>query len=536
MAERFVPVPQLRLAYKSLLLLFLISPLVCSAQFQGVLTIHNDNARTGQNLNETILTPTNVANTARFGKLGSYPVLGQIYAQPLYVARGVAGLTRNMLYVVTEQDMLYAFDADHVGNGPVFTRNLVPTGQSWKSCMTKNCTVCPDVGVTGTPVIDPVSGTMYLLARTVDSTVNPPVYYQTIHALDITTGSDKVSANIPRDVDFDPRLEGQRAGLLLSQGKLYIAWWSEGVGGHGIMKVFDVNTLLQTSQFVPGPTEGATTGTGIWMSGAGIVADAAGNVFLETADGPYDGISTWGDTVVKLDCSSTTCIVTDSFTPHNQSQMYDDDIDLGAAGPALISSSCTNGCAHPNEVLAGGKNGDLYMLDQDSLGGYNPSDMIVQTVGGSLKNLYYGSPAYWSDSTGTEYIYFGACNTNLKMYTLSPATGLLKLADSSPNSFGFPGPTPSVSANGSSNGILWATERTEQGSYSCTPTTAGVLHAYDATDVSTELYNTQMCPTRDQLGPATKFAVPTVANGKVFVGASSEVDVFGLYSKATTCQ
>jgi hypothetical protein len=510
----------------------MVSPLASEAQFQGVLTIHNDNARTGQNLFENILTPAKVANTARFGKLGSFAVQGQIYAQPLFVPKGVAGLTRNMIYVVTEQDMVYGLDADHVGNGPVWTRNLVPSGRNWKNCMVENCTVCPDVGITGTPVIDAVSGTMYLLSRTVDNNARPPVYYQTIHALDITSGVDKLQADIPQDPFFDPKLEGQRAGLLLSQGQLYMAWWSEGSTGHGILKGFDVSTLLQHSEFIPSPSSHA----GIWMSGAGIAADAAGNIILETADGPFDGITEWGDSVVKLDCSSSSCIVMDSFTPHNQMKMLDDDIDLGAAGPALLSAQCVNGCAHPNEVIAGGKDGSLYILDQTSFGGYNPTDLIVQTVHGNLQYLYFGSPAYWADSTGTEHVYFGASNTTLKSYTLSNSSGLLTLGSSSPNSFGFPGPTPSISANGNTNGILWATERTEQGSYSCSPVTPGVLHAYDATDLSKELYNTKMCPTRDQLGPATKFAVPTVANGKVYVGASSELDVYGSSATQQTCQ
>jgi hypothetical protein len=509
------------------------------AQFAGVLTMHNDNARTGQNLNETFLNPARVSNTARFGKIGSYAVQGQVYAQPLYVPKGTLGLTKNLLYIATEQDMVYAFDADNPGSAPVWTDNLVPPNRSWKQCDVENCTVCPDVGITGTPVIDPVSGTMYLVTRTGNYNNNPPTLFQTIHELDIATGTDKFHADIPADANFSPSKEGQRVGLLLSNGILYVAWWSEGQGGHGVLKGFDVTTLKQTAQFVSNPNPGTLPGqAGIWMSGAGLAADASGFVYLETADGVYDGLSNWGDTVLKLDCSTANCSVADYFTPHTQSVLYQDDIDVGSSGLMLLPPQCTSGCAHPNMVIGGGKDGNVYVIDRDNFGGYNQNtNQNVQTVKGKTLNALYGSPAYWTDSSGTQHVYEGPCNGALKMYNLNSSTGLLSAGPASPSTYAFPGPTPSVSANGAVNGIVWAIERTDTGANSCSPTMNGVLHAYDATNVATELYNSTKCPTRDVMAPATKFLAPTIANGKVYVATSGgEVDVYGAFSSVQACQ
>ncbi len=521
------------------LLLGLAGTLPSWAQFPGVLTVHNDNSRTGQNLYETILTPSKISNKARFGKVGSYTVQGQVYAQPLYVPKGTHGLTKNLLYIATEQDMVYAFDADNPGTAPVWSDNLVPTGRSWKQCDVENCTVCPDVGITGTPAIDPVGGTMYLVARTVNYNSNPPMYYQTIHEIDIATGTDKFQANIPADANFSPAKEGQRVGLLLNNGTLYVAWWSEGQGGHGVLKAFNVTNLQQTAQFVSTPNPGTLPGQGgIWMSGAGLAADASGFVYLEVADGVYDGLSNWGDSVLKLDCSTANCTVADYFTPHTQSILYQDDIDVGSAGLMLLPPQCTTGCAHPNMVIGGGKDGNVYVIDRDNFGGYNQNtNQNVQTVKGKTLNALYGSPAYWTDSANVEHVYEGPCNGALKMYNLNSSTGLLAAGPSSPSTYAFPGPTPSVSANGAVSGIVWAIQRTDTSANSCTPTMNGILHAYDAVNVATELYNSTLCPTRDVMAPATKFSVPTVANGRVYVATSGgEVDVYGIYPSIQACQ
>ena len=510
------------------------------AQFPGVLTVHNDNARTGQNLNETILTPSGISNTALFGKVGSYAVQGQVYAQPLYVPIGTHGLTKNLLYVATEQDMVYAFDADNPGSAPVWSVNLVPAGRSWKQCVVKNCTVCPDVGITGTPVIDPASGTLYLVARTVNYNNNPPLFYQTIHELDIATGTDKLQADIPSDQYFSPAQEGQRVGLLLNNGILYAAWWSEGQGGHGVLKGFNVTNLQQTAEFVTVPTPGTpSTQGGIWMSGGGLAADVSGFVYLEIGDGIYDGLTNWGDSILKLDCSTPNCTVADWFTPHTQGILYQDDIDLGSSGLMLLPSQCTSGCAHPNELIGGGKDGNIYVVDRDSFGKYNPNQNLnVQTVKGATKNPLYASPAYWTDSTGTEHVYEGPSYGPLRMYNLNSSKGILSTGPTSATQYAYPGPTPSVSANGAVNGIVWAIQRADTGySNSCSPTKNGILHAYDATNVSSELYNTTMCPTRDVMAPATKFSVPTIATGRVYVATSGgEVDVYGIYSTNQSCQ
>lgn len=509
------------------------------AQFPGVLTVHNDNARTGQNLYETILTPSKISNTARFGKVGSYTVQGQVYSQPLYAPIGTHGLTKNLLYVATEQDMVYAFDADNPGSAPVWADNLVPPNRLWKDCQVENCTVCPDVGITGTPVIDPAAGILYVVARTGNYNNNPPTFYQTIHQLDIATGKDIFKADIPADASYSPAKEGQRVGLLLNNGILYVAWWSEGVGGHGVLKAFDATTLKQTAQFVTTPNPGTLPGQGgIWMSGAGLAADASGFVYLETADGVFDGISNWGDTVLKLDCSTATCSVADFFTPHTQNLLYDDDIDVGSAGLMLLPAQCTTGCAHRNLVIGGGKDGNVYVIDRDNFGGYNQNtNQNIQTVKGKTLNALYGSPAYWTDSTGGQHVYEGGCNTSLKMYNLNSSTGLLAAGPSTPTSYAFPGPTPSISANGAVSGIVWTIQRTDTSANSCSPTMNGILHAYDAANVATELYNSTLCPNRDLMAPATKFSVPTIANGRVYVATSGgEVDVYGTYPSIQACQ
>jgi hypothetical protein len=528
-----------RQAWLRLLLVLTLLSLPAYSQFAGVLTMHNDNARTGQNLNETVLTPSVVSNTTQFGKLGSYTVQGQVYSQPLYAPIGTHGLTKNLVFIATEQDMVYAFDGDNPGSAPVWTDNLIPTGRSWKSCDVENCTVCPDVGITGTPVIDPVSGTLYLIARTGNYNSNPPLFYQTIHALDIATGRDKLHADIPSDPNFSPAKEGQRVALLLNNGTLYAAWWSEGQGGHGVLKAFNATTLKQTAQFVTTPNPGSLPGQGgIWMSGGGIAADASGLIYLETADGVYDGLMNWGDTILKLDCSTPNCTVVDYFTPHNQNMLYNDDIDVGSSGLMLLPAQCTTGCSHPDELIGGGKDGNIYVVDRDNFGGYNPSQNLnVQTVNGKTGNALYSSPAYWVDGTGIEHVYEGPSNGPVKMYNMNSSKGILNAGPVSTTTYDFPGPTVSVSANGGMSGIVWAIQRTDTSANSCSPTMNGILHAYQAVNVSKELYNSTMCPTRDVMAPATKFAVPTVANGRVYVPTSGgEIDVYGTFSSSQSCQ
>jgi hypothetical protein len=406
-------------------------------------------------------------------------------------------------------------------------------------CDVENCTVCPDVGITGTPVIDPVSGTLYLVARTVNYNNNPPLFYQTIHELDIATGVDKLQADIPSDQYFSPEQGGQRVGLLLNDGILYVAWWSEGEGSHGVLKGFNVTNLQPTAEFVSAPTPGPLPGQGgIWMSGGGLAADVNGYVYLEIGDGIYDGLLNWGDSILKLDCSTPSCTVADWFTPHTQGILYQDDIDVGSSGLMLLPAQCTTGCAHPNELIGGGKDGNVYVVDRDNFGKYNQNQNLnVQTVKGKTRNGLYTSPAYWTDSTGTEHVYEGPCNGPLAMYNLNSSKGILSAGPVSSTQYGYPGPTPSVSANGAVNGIVWAIQRTDTAVNSCTPTMNGVLHAYDATNVSQELYNSTVCPTRDVMAPATKFSVPTIASGRVYVATSGgEVDVYGIYPTQQACQ
>ncbi len=521
--------------------------------FTGVLTQHNDNGRTGQNLNETILTPLNV-NAKTFGKVFSYSVDGQIYAQPLYVPNVAIPNqgTHNVVYVVTQNDSLYAFDADGLVSTPLFQVSFVnpalgitPLLCSSGLNIDKYCSIYPITGITSTPVIDPATGTMYLVVRTQKA----KQYFQALHAIDITTGAEKfggpvnITASVPGTgggsingtVTFSPGTSIQRPGLLLANGRIYIGW--SGVN-HGWVMAYDAKTLQQVAAFLPTPN---SLGGGVWATGNGLVADSNGYVYVSASDGGYDintGGSDWGDTVIKFDPSLN---IVDSFTPLDQGCRALNDLDLGSGGPMALPpqpGSVTN------ELVAAGKGGapcdasgasPIYLLNQNALGGYNPTlDQSVQEVAGAVGG-YWSSPAYWQGPNAS-YVYYGGVVAEagngepLKMYTMT--NGLLSTAPVTQSKAVFPiGVTPSVSANGTTNGIVWAVERPDaQG------TSPGIkpaaLFAYNATNLGQLLYSSAGVITqkvlRDQGGCANKFAVPTIANGRVYVGTQNELDVFGL--------
>lgn len=527
-------------------------PQLCLAQ-TPVLTQHNNNARTGAYTTETALTTANV-NQNSFGKLFAYPVDGRIYAQPLYVPGvSIPGKgTHNVVFIATEHDSIYAFDADSNGgaNGsPLWKITLLDAAHGAPSGATtvpngdiSSQDVVPEIGITGTPVIDLNTNTLYVVGKTKEGTVANPVYVQRLHALDITSGAEKFggpvtiagsvsgtgngsSAGI---LNFDPKWQMNRAGLLLQNGVIYLAFGSHGDNGpwHGWIFSYNASTLQRISVLC---TTSNGSGSGVWMGGSGLAADVVdpvnkpfGRMFFATGNGsfdatpPYTNSMSYGDDIVRLDLTNGVMTVQDSFTPFNQASLNNADEDLASGGVLLLPDQSAGG--HTHLLVQAGKQGSLYVVDRDSMGGFNSTtDNVVQELTGKINGLW-GMPAFWNNI-----LYTWGKNDNLKSFSLNNG----KLSNN-PTATGietanYPGPTPSVSSNGNANGIVWAI-RTD--SYN----TSGnaVLYAYNATNIATELYNSSQNAARDTAGTANKFNVPTIANGKVYVGTANELDVYGL--------
>ncbi|MFZ0285809.1 MAG: choice-of-anchor D domain-containing protein [Terriglobales bacterium] len=526
----------------------------------GVFTQQYTNARTGNNTSEKILTPKNV-NSTQFGKVYSFTVDGQVYAQPLWVSGvKIPGQgTHTVVYVATELDSLFAFDAN-TGvqlwqdnfTDPANGIGPVPCGTDGNNEI--SCGVYPYYGITGTPVIDPQSQTMYLIARTYNN--NTGVGYQILHALDITTGAEKfggpveIEGSLPGTgagsvngvVSFNELADIQRPGLLLETNPktgletVYLGWAG---AQHGWIMAYDAHTLQQTAIFLTTPD--AIRG-GVWQSGNGLAADSDGYIYASTGDGLFDvnsGGPDYGDSLLKLDGDLN---VVDYFTPMDQACRYASDFDVSSSGPVILP---TQAGQYPDEVLESGKGGDpcdssgfapIYLADRDNLGKYNSlGDNIIEEVPGAPIG-YWSSPALWTSATQSAIYYAGQAGKAgvgdyMKMYTLSD--GLLSTTPVSQSAAVFPiGATPSSSGNGSTNGIIWATLRQEALGLQPGQLPA-ILYAYDATNLANMLYNSAQNTLRDQGGCANKFQVPVVAGGKVFVGTQNEVDVFGLLGTPT---
>jgi hypothetical protein len=496
----------------------------------SVLTWHNDIARTGQNLQETILTPTNVKSST-FGKLFVMNVDGKVDAQPLYVpsvtipGQGV----HNVLYVVTEHASAYAFDAD--SGTQLWKVSALGAGESPSD--DRGCgQVTPEIGLTATPAIDLQSGphgTMYATAMSKDGSGN---YHQRLHALDLTSGAEQfggpmeVQATYPgsgAENTFLPRQHVERPGLLIVNGVVYTSWGSHCDGGPytGWVIGYNETTLAQTSvlNLTPNGSEG-----GIWMAGAGPGADAKGNVFLLTGNGTFDTTLTaggfpnkgdYGNAFVKMSTTAGTLAVADYFTMSNTVSESNADADLGSGG-AMLLLQVNDAQGHLRSLGVGaGKDGHIYVVDQANLGKFNPStNAIYQDMPGALPGGIWSSPAWFN---GT--LYYGDVGNTLKAFAFTNGMFQPTPSSHSSHSFGYPGTTPSISANGTSNGIVWGAENTSP----------AVLHAYDATNLATELYNSnQAASGRDHFGSGNKFIVPTVVNGKVYVGTTNGVGAFGL--------
>ena len=506
----------------------------------AVVTYHNDNYRSGANTNETALKTSNV-KVQSFGKRSVFSVQGYVYAQPLYVPGvNISGVLHNVLYVVTEHDQVYAFDVS-TGQALWQTNFLASSGNITINPMSSGDVSCsdmvPEIGISGTPVIDTSTGTIYMVAKTKEynSQTNQTTFYQTLHALDITTGLDKVAPQRISAVTqgtgdgsnggiltFDPLKEGQRSALLLENGQVFIAWASHCDNNpyHGYIMAYDEATLAQNGVFVASPNGYRS---GFWSAGAGPAADAGGAIYHPTGNGNFDannGGLDYGDTVLRLAWSSAqkSFSVTDYFTPWNQQGLDNNDTDLGSGGAMLLPDQ--PGTTYPHLLVEAGKSGDIYLISRDGMGHWNPNgndNQIVQNLPGAIGGVW-GAPAFWNNS-----IYFGGIGDHLKAFAFDPVAQKLSSSptSSSPESFGYPGPTPSVSSNGNSNAIVWIVQ---DDGYS---SGKAILHAYDATNLATELYNSTQNSSRDGAGLAAKFTVPTVADGLVFVGTLNEVDMYG---------
>src|ERR1700730_13194196 len=402
--------------------------LVLGARAQtNVLTQHNDISRTGQNNNETTLTPSNV-NSNTFGKLFSYQIDGQAYAQPLYVA-GVtmgsgtvqAGTTHNVVFVATEHDSVYAFDADSNGGSnasPLWKITLLDSAHGAGSGTTTvpngdvgTDDINPEIGITATPVIVAASNTLYVVGKTKEN----GNYFQRLHALDITTGAEKSGSPVTLSAQvngngngssggvlrWDAKLENNRPGLLLLNGTVYIAFAAHGDLGpyHGWILAYNAATLQQTSVFCP-TANGAASG--IWMSGAGLAADNvnSGRLFVATGNGafnataPYNNSMSYGDDIIRLETSSGAMSVSDQFTAFNQFSLSGGDIDLGSGGVLALPDQSAGG--HTHLMVQAGKEGRIYLVDRDNLGGYDSNgDHIVQEITGQIGGVW-GSPSPWN--------------------------------------------------------------------------------------------------------------------------------------------
>jgi len=498
----------------------------------NVLTYHNDQARTGQNLQETLLTPSTV-NSNGFQKLFTYPVDGQIYAQPLYVS----GLTipgqgtHNVVLVATEHNSVYAFDADSnagANGGVLWHVNLGPSAPvpdpNFGYRYGPYHDISVEVGITSTPVIDLATDTVYLDAFTKDG---PGQYSHHVHALDLLTGSEKfggpvlVTASVPGNGDgslngtvtFNAEQQLQRPALTLNNGVLYVAYsgYADTDPYHGWVIGFNASNLQPLAASVFNDTPNGSEG-GLWQGGGGLAVDSDGNLFLEAGNGTFGAAQgNYGESFIKLSTTNGLS-VGDYMTPFNQAMLSQRDRDLGSGGPVLLPDQPGS----PKHLLVGaGKEGRIYLIDRNNMGKYDPAtDHVVQEIPSAIQGQgSYDTPAYFN---GT--IYYTGSGDVTRAFALSNGKLSTSPASVTATNYPFPGATPSISANGSTNGILWEIQYGNP----------DVLHAYDATNLSKELYNSNQAGTRDQLGQGAKFAPPTIADGHVYVGTANALAIFGL--------
>jgi len=503
-----------------------------------VTTYHYDVARDGLNAKETILTPANV-NSKQFGKIGFYAVDSKVDGEPLYLANvPIGNQYHNVLYVVTEHDSVYAFDAD--SGAQIWKTSIIGSGETTSD--DHGCgQISPEIGITSTPVIDRglgPNGTLFTVGMTKDASQN---YHQRLHALDVATGAEmsgsptEIVASYPGTGDnsqngsvvFNPAQYAERAALLLSNGTIYTGWTSHCDEGlyTGWVIAYSETTLQQTQvlNVTPNGSEGS-----IWMSGDGMAADSSGNVYFLDANGIFDTTfdslgfpikGDYGNGMVKLSTTSGKLAVADYFQTYNTTTESAEDGDLGSGGELLLPDQTdSSGFVH-HLIVGAGKDRNIYLADRDNMGKYNPAsnpqdNNIYQEVTGQV-GAVFSTPAYFNGA-----LYYGGSGDTLKMFPLTNAM-LTTYSSQSSFKFAYPGATPGISANGTQNGIVWALE-----SSMASP---GVLHAFDATNLANELYNSgQAANGRDSFGTGNKFITPLIVNGKVYVGTQTGVAAFGL--------
>ena len=535
MPQRSIRVSPISMLFAAALaggLLFQLPENVGAAASGDVTTYHNDNARTGQYLNETVLTPTTV-NAATFGKVGFFAVDGKVDAQPLFVSGlSVPGQgVHDVLFVATEHDTVYALDA--VTGAILWSRSLLGAGETPSDGL--GCSqVVPEIGVTATPVLDRTSGALYVVGMSKNTA---GAYFQRLHALNITTGAElfggpkNIVATFPGTgagsangtVTFDPKQYEERAGLLLLNGSVITTWTSHcDIDPYtGWVISYNASTLAQTSvlNVTPNGSRGA-----FWMAGGGPAADAQGNVYVLDGNGTFDTTlnasgfpsgGNFGNAFLKLS-TSTGLKVADYFATFDTVSKSSADSDLGSGGVIVLPDLVDSTGRVRHLAVGAGKDAHIYVADRDSMGKWNASSNanLYQDVTGALAGGSRSTPAYFNGK-----LYYGASGDKIKAFSIVNARVVPTPASATAQTFGYPGTTPIVSASGSSNAIVWAVENTNP----------AVLHAYDALDLSRELYNSnQAASSRDAFGPGNKFIAPIVGNGRVYVGTTAGVAVFGL--------
>ncbi len=522
------------------------------AQIPNVLTWRYDNTHQGQNTQETVLTPTNV-NTNTFGKLFSQAVDGQVYAQPLYVANlTINGATHNVIFIVDEHDSVYAFDADSNGgtnSAPLWQASMISTAHGagagattvpYTDVQSGVGDIHPEIGISSTPVIDLTTKTLFVVAKSKEN----GTYFQRLHALNILTGGEQpgspvsISASVPGDgsgssggtLAFSTLWQNNRSALGLFNGNIYIPFGSHGDDGpwHGWVLVYNETTLQQTAAICTSPNG---WGNGVWGAGAGLPIDtvsANGRAFLATGNGdwtsypPLTSNVDYGASILRYDLSNGGFAISDAFTPFNQANLSAGDLDQGSGGVLLLPNQPGT---YPHLLVQVGKEGRILVINRDNLGGYvgpnaSYNTNAVQDITNALQseNGLWSTPAYWNGN-----VYMWAENDSLKMFPITNGVLATRASAQSSATSAFPGATPVVSSNGTQNGIVWAlmTEAFSSNGSS-------VLYAFNANNVVQELYDSNQNSTRDNPGQAIKFTVPVVTNGKVYVGAGGQVDVYGI--------
>jgi hypothetical protein len=492
---------------------------------KDVLTQHNDNLRTGLNSHETILTAANVT-ASKFGKLFMQNVDGIMVGQPLYVSniRMKDGLIHNVVFVATQHNTVYAFDADNTRGSnasPLWAVSLNDGGTSDPiadfGCVGTRYT---EIGITGTPVIDSGRTTLYVVAKT----VNAGVRNFNLHALDITSGLERLggpvvisaTAQTNRGIlTFSPIYQMQRPALLLENGKVYIGFGGNGCdvyAYHGWLFAYNSQTLQQEAAYLVTPDGDRGS---IWQGGSGPAADADGYIYVATANGLFDGPSgsnDYSDSLLKMGWSGSTFGVMDFFTPYNQQQLASEDLDLGSAGPLLLPDQPG---LYPHELVVGGKQGTLYLINRDNPGAFNATaDNAIQTLPGAVPSELAGVPSYWNGR-----VFVAGVNDHVKQFSLVNGMLTQQPVSQTPTVFAGAGQeSTSVTANGNTNGILWVIRHSNP-----------ALFAFDATNLAHEFYDSTKAPQgRDLMIPVTRFVTPTISNGKVFIAGKTALEVYGL--------